>query len=77
MKKDIARSFGTVAAAAVLTGALLLAPGVEGQAAEGEGLLAAGVKAPPIEGVDMAGEAFSLEQELTRGPVFLVFWSIF
>jgi len=71
------RKVGAAAAAAVLAGALLLAPAVEGRAAGDGDLLAAGEKAPPIVGVDIDGKPFSLEEELARGPVFLVFWSIF
>ena len=71
------RKVGAAVAAAVLTGILLLVPAVDGRAAGDDGLLAAGVKVPPIVGVVLEGKPFSLEEELARGPVFLVFWSIF
>lgn len=77
MKMRFERTVGGAVAAAVLAGALLLAPAVDGLAAGDGELLAVGAKVPPLVGVDIEGKPFSLEEELARGPVFLVFWSIF
>jgi hypothetical protein len=46
-------------------------------AAGAEDLLQAGDPAPLFQGVDLEGKPFDLGEELSRGPVFLVFWSIF
>ncbi|MDB4285447.1 hypothetical protein N9903_00895 [bacterium] len=54
-----------------------LVPFADAMAAGVEELLPAGAQAPLFEGVDIDGKPFSLEVELARGPVFLVFWSIF
>lgn len=66
-------------AAALALGGLLLASGGP-SAAEGAGaekLLPVGSAAPKFEAVDIDGKPFSLEKELSGGPVLLVFWSIF
>ena len=71
-----AHSAGTVIAAGMF-GFLLLASPANLKAADAGKLLTAGQAAPKFETVDLDGSPFSLEEELTKGPVFLVFWSIF
>jgi hypothetical protein len=63
--------------AAGLIGLLLLAAPAAPKAADVGELLPAGQAAPMFEAVDLDGSPFSLKEELARGPVFLVFWSIF
>ena len=63
--------------AAGLFGLLLLTSPANLKAADIGKLLPAGQAAPMFEAVDLDGNPFSLQEELTRGPVFLVFWSIF
>lgn len=68
-----------VASVAILGTALLiglLPCSVASAAGTGE-LLPAGSKAPAFTSVDIDGKPFALEEELTGGAVFLVFWSIF
>ena len=62
---------------AACMGVFLFGPPAGALAADTGGLLPAGEAAPKFEGVDIGGQPFSLEEELSRGPVFLVFWSIF
>ena len=64
-------------AAAGLFGLLLLAAPAALKAADIGKLLPPGQAAPMFEAVDLDGSPFSLQEELARGPVFLVFWSIF
>ena len=67
-------------AAAGLLGLLLMASPASLKAADDIKLLPVGQAAPMFEAVDLDGNPFSLKEELTRGPVFLVFlvfWSIF
>ena len=68
------------AASVALLGAALLIgllPRSGASAAETGELLPVGSKAPAFTSVDIDGKPFVLEEELTKGPVFLVFWSIF
>lgn len=55
---------------------LLSIPGLV-ESAVGVALLPTGAAAPAFEAVDIDGRHFELEKELSKGPVFLVFWSIF
>jgi len=64
-------------AAAGLLCLLLLASPAALEAADIGTLLPAGQAAPMFEAVDLDGNPFSLKEELTKGPVLLVFWSIF
>lgn len=70
-------------AAALLCGALLSAsPSVPKAGAASEPpphikLLPAGDTAPDFTGVDIDGKPFTFSEEYARGPVLLVFWSIF
>ena len=56
---------------------LCLFPVMEAGAADEPALLSAGDAAPDFSMVDMDGNPFTLKEELAKGPVFLVFWSIF
>jgi len=62
---------------AAFLGVFLLGPPADTLAADAADLLPAGEAAPKFEAVDIDGQPFSLEEELSRGAVFLVFWSIF
>lgn len=65
-------------ALAACAAALLLAiPGRAAAADAPSPLLADGTEAPMFETVDIDGAPYGFAEELTRGPVFLVFWSIF
>ena len=70
-----ARLTGPLAAAVL--GALVLASPGRSAAAGPEDLLPVGEKAPAFTAVGLDGTAFTLEEELAGGPMFLVFWSIF
>lgn len=70
-------STGAATVAAGMLGLLLLTSPAGVKAADTGSLLPAGQEAPKFEAVDIDGNPFSLEEELTKGPVFLVFWSIF
>ncbi len=72
-----AHSTGAATVAVGMLGLLLLASPANLKAADTGKLLPAGQAAPKFEAVDIDGNPFSLEEELTKGPVFLVFWSIF
>ena len=74
--KSLVRSFTGGAATFVLSAFLLAQPG-GASTPVAEDLLPAGEPAPMFEGVRINNKPFSLEEELTRGPVLLVFWSIF
>jgi len=65
-----------VPAMILVLGLLLCLPAAAGAADAGE-LLPAGEAAPAFTAVTMEGKPFVLEEELTGGPIFLVFWSIF
>jgi hypothetical protein len=66
------------AALAAWAAALLLAmPGSAAAADQPDGLLPTGIEAPRFESVDIDGNPYVLADDLARGPVFLVFWSIF
>lgn len=65
-------------AAAITVVVLCAVPAGAGAAEPGaEGLLAVGSTAPDFEAVDIDGGPFVLSEALRRGPVLLVFWSIF
>jgi hypothetical protein len=66
----------TLIASAAL-GMLLLAPAGTARAAGVEDLLPVGTAAPPFQAVDINGQPYSLEEDLSKGAVFLIFWSIF
>ena len=68
---------GTAAVAAGILGLLLLALPANVKASDPGTLLPAGQTAPKFEAVDIDGNPFSLDEELTGGPILLVFWSIF
>jgi hypothetical protein len=73
-----AHSAGTTVAAGILGLLIMVSPAAVKAEEDIFGkLLPAGQAAPKFEAVDLDGSPFSLEEELTRGPVFLVFWSIF
>ena len=70
------RQLKTVLAACAA--ALLLS--IPGGAAAADGpapLLADGSEAPLFETVSIDGAPYSFAEDLAKGPVFLVFWSIF
>jgi hypothetical protein len=77
VKSSVRFSAITVVMLAAFLGAFLLGPPAGALAADAGDLLPAGEAAPKFEAVDIDGQPFSLEEELSRGPVFLVFWSIF
>ena len=65
----------TAVPAALLAGLLLLPVAAGG--AETAELLPAGEAAPAFEAVTIDGSPFVFEEEISGGPIFLVFWSIF
>lgn len=70
----VARTARLVAAAAALL--LGAAAGPPALALEAE-ILAAGQTAPAFEAMDIDGRPFVLSEALEKGPVLLVFWSLF
>jgi len=60
----------------LLLGLLLLLPAASA-AADASDLLLQGETGPAFAGLTLEGKPFILEEELTGGAVFLVFWSIF
>ena len=77
MNRDKTFHTGSALLAALVLGAVLLASAGGALAAGAAELLPAGQAAPLFQGVDIDGQPYSLEEALSRGAVFLVFWSIF
>lgn len=67
----------TTAAFAAALGSALLAPALPALGAGPLEPLAVGTEAPEFASVDASGQPFSLAEETAKGPVLLVFWSIF
>ena len=63
--------------AACAAAILLSIPGRAPAADPPADLLAAGTEAPLFETVSIDGTPYRFTEEIARGPVFLVFWSIF